>query len=116
MAYVFHIYCFKFCGLGISVGTASDYGLEGPGIKSWWGEILRCPDRPWDHPVSCTMGTGSFPGVWLGCAADHSPPSSATVMKENSYTSTHPLGYNQACNGNTLPFTASNLNNHEELA
>jgi hypothetical protein len=35
------------------------------------------------HPASCTMGTGSFPGVKRpGCGADHSPPSSAEVKKE----------------------------------
>ena len=28
-----------------------------------------------------------------GCAADHSPPSSAAVMEEYSYTCTHPLGH-----------------------
>jgi len=28
-----------------------------------------------------------------GRAADHSPPSSAAVMEEKSYTSTHPLGH-----------------------
>jgi len=28
-----------------------------------------------------------------GHAADHSPPSSAAVMEEYSYTSTHPLGH-----------------------
>ena len=28
-----------------------------------------------------------------GLAADHSPPSSAAVMEEWSYTSTHPLGH-----------------------
>ena len=31
------------------------------------GEIFcTCPDRPWVHPVSCTMGTASFPGVKSG--------------------------------------------------
>ena len=35
-----------------------------------------------------------------GRAADHSPPSSAAVMEEHSYTSTHPLG-------NTGPVTGS---------
>jgi hypothetical protein len=41
------------------------------------------------------MGTGSFPGgkVRPERAADHSPPSSAVVMEEYSYTSTHPLGH-----------------------
>ena len=40
------------------------------------------------------MGTGSFPGVKVRPvrAADHSPPSSAAVMEQYSYTSTHPLG------------------------
>ena len=28
-----------------------------------------------------------------GCAADHSPPSSAAVMEEQSHTSIHPLGH-----------------------
>jgi len=28
-----------------------------------------------------------------GRAADHSPPSSAAVMEEKSFTSTHPLGH-----------------------
>ena len=34
---------------------------------------------PGAHPASCTMGTGSFPGVrnGRGCNADPSPPSSA---------------------------------------
>jgi hypothetical protein len=34
-------------GPGSSVGLATGYGLEGPGIESRWGEIfLTCPDRP----------------------------------------------------------------------
>jgi hypothetical protein len=32
------------------------------------------------HPTSCTMGTGSFPGVKRpGCGAEHPSPSSAKV-------------------------------------
>jgi hypothetical protein len=35
---------------------------------------------PGAHPASCTMGTGSFPGVKRpGCCADHPPPPSAEV-------------------------------------
>ena len=31
------------------------------------GETFRTrPDRPWDHPASCTMGTGWFPEVNSG--------------------------------------------------
>jgi hypothetical protein len=49
---------------------------------------------PEAHPASCTMGTGSFPGVKRpGRGADHPSPSSAEVKKEYSYTSTHPLGH-----------------------
>jgi hypothetical protein len=48
------------------------------------------------------MGTGSKERP--GRAADHLPPSSAEVMKEKSYTSTHPLGHNRACNGVTLAY------------
>ena len=59
--------CFGY-GPGIVVGIATGYALDGPGIESRWGEIFRtCPDRPWGtHPASCTMGTGSFPGVKSG--------------------------------------------------
>ena len=49
---------------GSSVGTATDYGLDGPGIESWWGEIFPpVQTGPGAHPTSCTMGTGSFPGA-----------------------------------------------------
>jgi hypothetical protein len=37
--------------------------------------------------------------VRLGHAADHSLPSSAAVMEEYSYTSTHPLGHNGPVTG-----------------
>ena len=42
---------------GSVVDIAIAYGLDGRGIESRWGEIFRT------HPASCTMGTGSFPGV-----------------------------------------------------
>ena len=41
-----YIYIYK-CGPGSSVGKATAYGLDGPGIESRWGEIFRTsPDRP----------------------------------------------------------------------
>ena len=70
--------------------------------ESRWGRYFPpVQTSPGAHSASCKMGTGSFPGVkccW-GCAADHSPPSSATVMEEQSYTSTHPLGHNTPVTG-----------------
>jgi hypothetical protein len=79
-----------------SVGIATDYGLDGAGIESRWGEIFRtCPDRPCGPPNLLYNWYRVFPGgkVRPGRAADHSPPSSAEVMEEYSYTSTHPLGH-----------------------
>ena len=53
------------CGSGSSVGIATRYGLDGPGIESRWGARFFAPVQtgPEAHPASCTMGTGSFPGV-----------------------------------------------------
>jgi len=39
-----------------------------------------------------------------GRAADHSPPSSAVVMQEYSYTSTHPLGHTGPVTGSLYLF------------
>jgi hypothetical protein len=69
-------------GPGSSVGIATGYGLDGPGIKSRWGrDFSQSPDRPWgppSHPP--TMGTGSFPGVKPPVrGAEHPPPPSAEV-------------------------------------
>ena len=50
-----------------SVGIATDYGLDCPGIESRWGEIFTpVQTGPGAHPTSCTMGTGSFLGVKSG--------------------------------------------------
>jgi hypothetical protein len=55
-------------------------------------EIFRtCPKQA--NPASCTMDTGSFPGVKRsGRGADHPTLSSAEVENELRYTSTPPLG------------------------
>ena len=57
--------CVCVCGQGSVVGIATGYGLYGPGIESGWGAIFSAPVQtgPGAHPASCTMGTGSFPGV-----------------------------------------------------
>jgi len=54
-------------GPGSSVGIATDYGLDGPGIESRWGQDFPpIQTSPATHPSSCTMGTRSFPGVMCG--------------------------------------------------
>ena len=63
-------------GPGSSVGIVTGYGLDGSGIESRWEAwfFRTYPDQPWGpvqtgpgaHTASCTMGTGSFPGVKSG--------------------------------------------------
>ena len=49
---------------GSVVGTATRYGLEGPGIESRWGEIFRTyPDRLRGPPSLLYNGYRVFPGV-----------------------------------------------------
>ena len=56
------------CGPGSSVAIATSYGLDGSGIESRLGTRFFAPVHtdPGAHPASCTMGTGSFPGVKSG--------------------------------------------------
>jgi hypothetical protein len=67
--------CFEFTVLkpiiswyGSSVGISTDYGLDGPGSNPGGGARFSAPVQtdPGAHPASCTMGTGSFPGVNYG--------------------------------------------------
>jgi hypothetical protein len=59
--------CILGYGPGSSVGIVTGHRLDVLGIESRWGEILRTVETgPAAHPVSCTMGTGSFPGVKSG--------------------------------------------------
>jgi hypothetical protein len=60
------------------------------------------------NPTSCTVGTGgSFPGVKArpGRDADHSPPSSAEVKKEQELYLLSPKYACMERNGTTLHFT-----------
>jgi hypothetical protein len=71
-------------GPGSSVGIATGYGLDSPGIESRWGEIFRTwPDRPWGPPSLLYNGYRVFPGgkERPGRDADPLPPPSAVVMK-----------------------------------
>jgi hypothetical protein len=54
-----------------SIGIATAYRLDGPGIESRWGTRFSAPVQtgPRAHPASYTMGTGPFLGVkwpWFG--------------------------------------------------
>ena len=73
-----------FCGSGSSVGIRTGYGLDGPGIESWWG-------RDFPHLSRSALGPIQPPVQWVsvfpggkerpGRDADPSPASNAVVMK-----------------------------------
>jgi hypothetical protein len=79
-----HLVTLNIVGRDISVGIATRYGLDGPGIESRWGASFSAPVHtgPGAHPTSYTLGTGFFPAVKRpGRGVDHSPPSSAEVKE-----------------------------------
>jgi len=55
---------YDYIGARITTG----YELDGPGIESRWGSRFSAPVQtgPGAHPASCTMDTGSFPGIKCG--------------------------------------------------
>jgi hypothetical protein len=67
-------FCFSNLHLTLFVGRAAQSvegmatGLDGLGIESRWEARFSAPVQtcPGAHPASCTMGTGSFPGVKSG--------------------------------------------------
>jgi len=55
------------CGPGSSVGIATELHAGRSGIESRWGrDFPPIQTGPGAHPASCSMGTGSFPGVNCG--------------------------------------------------
>ena len=83
-------------GPGSSVGIATGYGLDGPGIESRWRRNFPHLSRPAVGPTQPPVQwvPGFFPGAKErpGRDADPSPRSSAVVTKGQSYTSTPPTG------------------------
>jgi hypothetical protein len=55
-------------GPGSSVGIATGFGQDVPGIENLWGARYSAPVQtgPGDHPASSTMSTGYFPGLESG--------------------------------------------------
>jgi hypothetical protein len=70
-------------GSGSSVGIATGYGLDR--IESRWRARFSTPVQtgPGTHPVSCTMGTGSFPGVECGRGVTLTPHPLLVLRSKN---------------------------------
>jgi hypothetical protein len=71
-------------GTDSAVGTATRYGLNGPGIEFLWGARFSAPVQtcPGAHRAPYTLGTKSFPEVkGPGRGADHPSPPSAEVKE-----------------------------------
>ena len=82
-------------GQGSAVRVATHYGLDGPGIESWWGRAISHPSRPapgpTQPPVQWVPGLSS--GIKLpGRGVGHPTHPAPWLKKEYSYTSTPPLG------------------------
>jgi hypothetical protein len=77
-------------------GIATRYGLDSPGIKSRKGRNFPHTSRPVLGPTQplIRLGIGSlFRGLKRpGRSLNHSPPHSARLKEEYSYTSILPLG------------------------
>ena len=91
---IFVYYTVHLGGRDSSVGIASRYWLDGPGIESQLGARFSAPVQtgPGAHPTY-TMGTGSFPEVKRpGRDVDYPSPSSAEVEGRVELHSTPRLG------------------------
>jgi hypothetical protein len=75
------VYYFIVSGPGSSVGIATGYGMDGPGIESRWGRDFPHLSRPALGPSLLYNGYRVFSGVESGPGrdADLSPPSSDEV-------------------------------------
>ena len=62
---ILHVLYITKQGVDSSAGTATRYGLDGPGIKyQCWGKFSAPVETdPGTHPASYTMGTGSLSRV-----------------------------------------------------
>jgi hypothetical protein len=72
-------------GRSSTVSVATRYGMEGPGIESRFWARFCAPVQtgPGVHPVSYTMGTGSFRELKRpGRGIDNSPQLSAYVNEK----------------------------------
>jgi len=95
-----------------SVGIATRYGLDGPGIESRWEARFSAPVQTGlgAHLASCTVVAWLFPGKWSGSDFDYPPSASAEVEERVQIcTGTSRLCLHDMLQGDSdishLPFT-----------
>jgi hypothetical protein len=71
-------------GRNTSLGIATRYGLNGPGIETLWGAgfSAHVQTGPGAHPASYTMGTRTFQGVKQPGRGVGNPPHLAPRLKK----------------------------------
>ena len=69
-------------GRDSSVGIASRYGLDGPGIESRWGGVEIFRIRPWGPPSLLYNGYRVFPGVKTDSALTTHPQLAPRLKEE----------------------------------
>ena len=97
-------------GRDSTVGIATRYGLDGPGIDSRWEARFSAPVQtdPGAYPGFYTMGTGSFLGVKRpGRGADHPPPSKCRGQERVELYLYSPSGPSWPVMGAPLPLPYS---------
>ena len=87
-------------------GTATRYGLDGPGIESWWWRGFPHPTRPALGPTQPPIQwvPALFPGVKRpGRGIDHPSSSSAEVGGRIELSLPPPSGSSWPVMGRALP-------------
>ena len=112
MLYLHCLYCIG-GGLDSSVGIATRYGPDGPGIVfRWGGEIFRTrPDRPWGLPSLLYGGYrvfrgGKATGAWCW---PPTPIFSAVILNRVELLPLHAQRALVACKGGTFSSTVWEL-------
>jgi hypothetical protein len=89
-------YCFIYAGGRVSsVGIATGFGLNGPGIEIF----PRLETGPGAHPAFCTMGTGSFQGQSGRGVVLSTHPLLAPSSRECRAIPLHPSGLSNLLRG-----------------
>ena len=98
-------------GRDSSVGIATRYGLDCPGIEFRWGRDFPHPSRPALGPTQPPVpGTGSFLGVkGQGRGADNPPPSKCRGHERVGLYLYSPSGPSWPVIGRTLVLTLTQI-------